>query len=74
MDLSYVLIEAYDDDGNPHPLSDARVFEPFQAEYVDLFFGKAMLILRSGQEAGRVTITATADGELRASGLRTRRE
>jgi beta-galactosidase len=82
MDLSYVLIEAFDADGNPSPLSDSRVhitidgpatsagvgngnpqsFEPFQADYVDLFYGKAMLILRSGHEAGQARVTATADG------------
>ncbi len=82
MDLSYILIEAYDEDGNPHPLADARIeiavdgpatiagvgngnpqrFEPFQADSIDLFYGKAMLILRSGHEAGRVRVTATGEG------------
>lgn len=82
MDLSYVLVEAFDDDGNPAPLADARVtltvdgpariagvgngnpqsLEPFQADHVDLFYGKAMLIVGSGHEAGRVRIRATADG------------
>jgi beta-galactosidase len=82
MDLSYVLIEAFDRAGNPHPLADARVrisidgpahiagvgngnpqsFEPFRADYVDLFFGKAMLIVGAGQQAGRVTVRVTAEG------------
>lgn len=82
MDLSYILIEAFDESGTPSPLADSRIrlsvagpaaiagvgngnpqsFEPFQADHVDLFFGKAMLILRAGHEAGRVRVTATADG------------
>jgi beta-galactosidase len=86
MDLSYILIEAFDQAGNPHPLARHRVtlnitgpassagvgngdpqsLEPFQADYVDLFFGKAMVIVKSGREAGRVTVTARADG-LRAA-------
>jgi len=41
---------------------DPQRFEPFQAEYVDLFYGKAMVILRSGHEAGRVRVRARADG------------
>lgn len=44
--------------GNGNPQS----FEPFQADYVDLFYGKAMLILRSGHEAGQVRIRATGEG------------
>ena len=82
MDLSYVLIEALDEDGAVHPRAHRRVrlsvsgpaviagvgngnpqsFEPFQADYVDLFYGKAMVILRSDQEVGRVRVTARADG------------
>lgn len=82
MDLSYILVEALDAQGHPHPLADQRVritvegpamiagvgngnpqsFEPFQADYVDLFYGKAMIILRSQKENGRVTIQVTADG------------
>ncbi|MEJ2206749.1 MAG: glycoside hydrolase family 2 TIM barrel-domain containing protein [Gemmatimonadota bacterium] len=82
MDLSYILIEAFDEDGNPAPLADARVtldidgpgriagvgngnpqsFEPFRSDHVDLFFGKAMLILGSGHEAGNVRVRATAEG------------
>jgi beta-galactosidase len=82
MDLAYVLIEAFDDNGNPAPLAADRVrlrvegpaeiagvgngnpqsFEPFQADYVDLFYGKAMVILRAGEGPGRVRVTAEADG------------
>jgi len=82
MDLSYVLIEAFDREGNPHPLADNRIeltvegpasiagvgngdpqsVEPFQADYVDLFFGKAMLIVRAARQAGTVTLTANAEG------------
>jgi beta-galactosidase len=82
MDLSYVLIEAFDKDGHPAPLASNRIhlsvdgpariagvgngnpqnFESFQADHVDLFYGKAMLIVGSGREAGTVRVTATADG------------
>jgi beta-galactosidase len=82
LDLSYILIEAFDADGNPSPLADDRVrisidgpahiagvgngnpqsLTPFQADFVDLFHGKAMLILGAGHEAGSVTVTAMADG------------
>jgi beta-galactosidase len=45
--------------GNGNPLS----IEPFQADYRKLFYGKAMLILRtqSGQK-GKVRVTASSDG------------
>jgi hypothetical protein len=36
--------------------------EPFQADYVDLFHGQAMLIVRSGREAGTAQVTAAAEG------------
>jgi beta-galactosidase len=43
--------------GNPQSL------EPFHAEYRRLFFGKAMLIVRSlAEKRGRVTVTARSDG------------
>ncbi len=48
--------------GNGNPQS----FRPFQADHVDLFYGKAMLILGSGRETGRVRVTAAADGLERA--------
>ena len=80
-DLSYILIEALDKDGNPCPLADNLVnmgltgpgtiagvgngnplsLEPFQASQVHLFFGKAMLIIRSGHEIGSVAISASGD-------------
>ncbi|SMO50013.1 glycoside hydrolase family 2 TIM barrel-domain containing protein [Gracilimonas mengyeensis] len=82
MDLSYILVEAFDAEGNAHPLSDERVnislegpaqiagvgngnpqsFEPFQADYADLFYGKAMIILKSKHQAGKVTVNVSADG------------
>lgn len=77
MDLSYVLVEAFDGEGTPQPLDGRRVrvevegaatlagvgngnprnFEPFQADFVDLFHGKAMLIVKAGTEAGSVRVT-----------------
>ena len=82
MDLSYVLVEAFDANGVPAPLADARVhvevegpariagvgngnprnFEPMHADHVDLFFGKAMIILGAGHDAGEVTVRVRADG------------
>jgi beta-galactosidase len=45
--------------GNGNPLS----LEPFQADYRRLFYGKAMLILRSIEgKTGPISITAKADG------------
>ena len=45
--------------GNGNPLS----IEPFQADYRKLFYGKAMLILRTEPgQAGDVRITAESDG------------
>lgn len=80
MDLSYVLVEALDKDGNLCPLANNRMelsvtgpgriagvgngnpqsFDPFQANYVNLFYGKAMIILGVGFEKGEVTINATS--------------
>jgi hypothetical protein len=49
--------------GNGNPLS----LEPFQADYRKLFYGKAMLILRTKEgQAGAVRVTATSDGLLGA--------
>ncbi|UCC26332.1 MAG: DUF4982 domain-containing protein [Gemmatimonadales bacterium] len=82
MDLSYILIEALDAEGNPAPLAMDRVsleiegparitrvgngnpqsFEPFEADYVDLFYGKAMLILGAGRETGAIRVQARAEG------------
>ena len=36
--------------------------EPFQADHVRLFSGKALVIVRAGRTSGTVTLTATADG------------
>lgn len=45
--------------GNGNPLS----YEPFQANYRKLFYGKAILILKSGYaETGTVTVTALGKG------------
>lgn len=81
-DLSYILVEAYDKNGVPHPLAENEInitvagpgriagvgngnpqsFDPFQANTVKLFYGKAMIILGSGLEKGEVKITASANG------------
>lgn len=44
--------------GNGNPQS----FQPFQAEQVSLFNGKAMIIVRSGSGPGEVVVTAQAEG------------
>jgi hypothetical protein len=45
--------------GNGNPLS----LEPFQADYRKLFYGKAMLILRTKPgQGGKVQVTASSDG------------
>jgi beta-galactosidase len=45
--------------GNGNPLS----LEPFQADYRQLFYGKAMLILRTNPgPGGTIHVTATSDG------------
>jgi beta-galactosidase len=81
-DLSFILVEAFDKNGNPCPLADNLVdftitgpgtiaavgngnpqsFEPFQANLVHLFYGKAMLIVRSGQQQGKIGVTAASKG------------
>jgi len=82
-DLSYILVEALDKDGNLCPLADNLVtfsidgpadiagvgngnpmsFEPFQADHRKLFYGKAMLILRTQQgRTGRIQVTAQSEG------------
>ncbi|MGH1438111.1 MAG: glycoside hydrolase family 2 TIM barrel-domain containing protein [Lewinella sp.] len=80
-DLSYVLVEALDAEGNLAPLAMDKIslslvgegsiagvgngnpqsFAPFQAQEVELFYGKAMIILKSGQEPGKMTLKASAD-------------
>ncbi len=50
--------------GNGNPLS----FEPFQADYRKLFYGKAMLILRSVEgKTGKINVTAKSEGLKQAS-------
>jgi beta-galactosidase len=44
--------------GNGNPMS----FEPFQADYRKLFYGKAMLIIRTEGKGGDIHITAAAEG------------
>lgn len=82
LDLSYVLVEAFDNQGNPAPLANDKInitlegagsiagvgngnpqsFEPFQANAINLFYGKAMIIIKSGQKAGKVNIKVRANG------------
>ncbi len=82
MDLSYILVEAFDENGNPAPLADNSVvievngkgylagagngnpqsFEPLQDEKVNLFYGKAMIIVGSNFESGTIQVTAEAEG------------
>jgi beta-galactosidase len=80
MDLSYILVEAYDKNGNFCPLAtnkidisvtgpghiagvgngDPQSFEPFQTDQVDLFYGKAMIIIGSEFSKGEVTVSVTS--------------
>jgi beta-galactosidase len=82
-DLSYILMEAYDKNGNLCPLADNMInieikgpgeiagvangnpqsLDPFVSNYGKLFYGKAMLIVRSKEfEAGKIDIEATSKG------------
>ena len=81
-DLSYILVEALDKEGNPCPLADnlvsftisgpgfiagvgngnPRSMDPFQSLQVRLFYGKAMLIIRSETKNGEIIINATSNG------------
>jgi len=81
-DLSYILVEALDKEGNPCPLADNLVsftisgpgviagvgngnpqsMDPFQSSQVRLFYGKAMLIIRSEMKNGEISISATSNG------------
>jgi beta-galactosidase len=82
-DLSYVLVEAVDAQGNPAPLADNLVefelqgpgeiagidngdqtsYESFQGSRHKLFFGKAMLIVRTKEgQTGKIQVTAAAQG------------
>jgi beta-galactosidase len=82
-DLSYVLMEVYDKDGNLCPLADNLInieikgpgeiagvgngnpqsLDPFVSNQGRLFYGKAMLIVRSKEnEAGEIVIEARSEG------------
>jgi beta-galactosidase len=85
-DLSYILVEASDKNGNLCPLADNQIefsvkgnafvagigngnpqsFEPFQGTQIKLFYGKAMLILGSGLQKGKVEVTANSEGLVKA--------
>jgi beta-galactosidase len=80
-DLSYVLVEALDGEGNLAPLAMDKInlslagtgsiagvgngnpqsFAPFQAQEVELFYGKAMVIIKSGQQSGKMILKVSAD-------------
>ena len=81
-DLSYILVEALDKEGNLSPLANNKIeivlkgkgtivgvgngnpqsFKPFKSNYVNLFYGKAMIILSANFEKGNTTVTAKAEG------------
>jgi beta-galactosidase len=82
-DVSYVLVEAADKDGNLCPLAmndvkfklegpaeiagvangDHHFPAEFVADHVTLFYGKAMLVVRTSEgKGGSVDITATSEG------------
>ena len=81
-DLSYILVEAFDKEGNLYPLADHEVeieidgpaflagagngnpqcFDSFKDDDVNLFYGKAMIIIGAKERAGKVKVTAKADG------------
>jgi len=81
-DLSYILIEAYDKNGNLCPLADNEIvislqgagkiagtgngnpqsFNPFQSNTLNLFYGKAMLIIQSVDTPGDISIGVSAKG------------
>jgi len=81
-DLSFVLIEAVDKDGNVCPLADNRIeikteggvaiagidngnpqsLNPFQSNSVSLFYGKAMLIIKSSVKSETAKISAESKG------------
>ena len=82
MDLSYLLVEAIDKEGNVCPLANNKIdisvtgpgriagvgngnpqsFDPFQANWVNLFYGKAMIIVGSGLQKGEIQVTASSGG------------
>ena len=82
MDLSYLLVEAFDKDGNLCPLANNKVdisingaghiagvgngnpqsFDSFRANYVNLFYGKAMIIVGSDLQKGDIQLITTSNG------------
>ncbi len=81
-DLSFVLVEAIDKDGNPCPLADHKLrvdvigsgklagvgngnpqsMNSFLSESVDLFYGKAMLILKADKVPGNIELKINSEG------------
>ncbi|HRJ31622.1 MAG TPA: glycoside hydrolase family 2 TIM barrel-domain containing protein [Cyclobacteriaceae bacterium] len=81
-DLSYILVEAIDKDGNVCPLADTKVdikiagagklagvgngnpqsFNSFKSSVVNLFHGKAMVIVSSEWTKGNITVEASSAG------------
>ncbi|WP_159520687.1 glycoside hydrolase family 2 TIM barrel-domain containing protein [Sunxiuqinia indica] len=82
-DLSFVMVEAYDKDGNLCPLAENKIdfevtgageivavgngnpqsLEPYLANYRRLFYGKAMLIVKSiANKPGKIGIEASSAG------------
>lgn len=79
-DLSYILVEAIDKDGNFCPLADNKVeikidgsavlagidngnpqsLNSFKSNSIELFYGKAMVIIKSEDSKGTAEITATS--------------
>lgn len=75
-DISYVLVEAVDKNGLPHPLADHEIeiriegpgnlvgvcngnpqsFNPFKSNKVNLFYGKAMILVQSTDEEGEIMV------------------
>lgn len=82
LDLSYILVEAIDKNGNLCPLADQLIeldikgagviagvgngnpqsIDPFQADQVKLFYGRAMIIIRSAMEGGKIELKASTKG------------
>jgi beta-galactosidase len=89
LDLSYLLVEAYDKNGNICPLANNKIdisitgpahiagvgngnpqsFDEFQATWVNLFYGKAMIIVGSDFKKGDVKITAESNGLIKDTKL-----
>ena len=81
-DLSYVLIEAIDKNGNLYPLANNSVqitlsgngsivavgngnpqsFKPFIRENIELFYGKAIIIIKSGEDKGAIELKVKSKG------------